>query len=151
MVKSSFKILEASFLSNSVYRPRTERCVTWNCGDSNELGESAILPQISPLSGDPRSCIHGVNAIILLQTHCHDLHSTSLADFVESELSLVILYLYLEVIATESPIAPNDSLCAPKQHTKSRPKSTWGKNGKFTKTLVTNLHNFKMAVCFCFL
>ena len=44
----------------------------------------------------------------------------------------------VEVIETESPIAPNDSLCAPKQHTKSLPKSAGGKNGKFTKTFVTN-------------
>ena len=51
----------------------------------------------------------------------------------------------LEVIATESPIASNDSLCAPKQLTKSLPKSTRGKNGKFTETFKTNLHNFKMA------
>ena len=54
-------------------------------------------------------------------------------------ISLVILYLYLEVIATE---APNDSYCAPKQHTKSLPKSARGKNVKFAKTFVTNLHNF---------
>ena len=57
----------------------------------------------------------------------------------------------LEVIATECPVAPNDSLCVRKQHTKSLPKSTRRKNGKFTKTFVTNLHNFKMAACFCFL
>ena len=57
----------------------------------------------------------------------------------------------VEVIATKSPIAPNDSLCVPKQHTKSLPKSARGNNGKFTKTFVTNLHNFKMAACFCFL
>ena len=61
------------------------------------------------------------------------------------------LYLYLEVIATESPIAPNDSLCAPNQRTKSLPKSTRRKNGKFTKTSGTNLHYFKMAACFYFL
>ena len=57
----------------------------------------------------------------------------------------------LEVIATESPIAPKDSLCAPKQHTKSLPKSSREKIGKFTKMFVTNLHNFKMAACFNFL
>ena len=57
----------------------------------------------------------------------------------------------LEVIATESPIAPNDSLCALKQHIESLPKSTRGKNGKFTKTFGTNLLNFNMAACFCFL
>ena len=64
--------------------------------------------------------------------------------------SLVILYLYLEVIARESPIAPNDSLFAPKQHTKSLPKSARRKNGKFTKTFVTNLHNFINGGLFLF-
>ena len=38
--------------------------------------------------------------------------------------NLVILKLALELIATESPFAPNDYLSDPNQHIKSLPKST---------------------------
>ena len=41
--------------------------------------------------------------------------------------SLVILKLDLELIATESPFAPNNYLSDPNQHIKSLPKSTWHK------------------------
>lgn len=39
-------------------------------------------------------------------------------------VSLVILKLDLELIATESPFAPNNYLSDPNQHIKSLPKST---------------------------
>ena len=42
--------------------------------------------------------------------------------------SLVILKLDLELIATESPFAPNNYLSDPNQHIKSLPKSTRRKN-----------------------
>ena len=41
-----------------------------------------------------------------------------------SPCSLVILKLDLELIATESPFAPNNYLSDPNQHIKSLPKST---------------------------
>ena len=74
------------FFSNSVYRSRTERCVTRNCGDSNELRESAILPQFSPLSGDPRLYIHGVNTMIPRTNTLSWSAVHFMADFVQSEL-----------------------------------------------------------------
>ena len=52
----------------------------------------------------------------------------------------------LEVIATESPIAPNDSLCTSKQHTQSLPKSYQGNNVPFTKTFVTYLPKHTASV-----
>ena len=43
-------------------------------------------------------------------------------------VSLVILKLDLELIATESQFAPNNYLSNPNQHIKSPPKSIWRKN-----------------------
>ena len=64
--------------------------------------------------------------------------------------SLVILFLYLEVITTESPIAADDSSFAPKQHSKTLPESARGKKGKVAEKFVTNLHNFISGGLFLF-
>ena len=53
--------------------------------------------------------------------------------------SLVILKLDLELIATESPFAPNNYLKDPNQHIKSLPKSTRQK--------IVNLPEHSQLIC----
>ena len=51
--------------------------------------------------------------VLVLILPCLFLSKLSLKRMILISHCLVILYLYLEVIATESLVAPNDSLCAP--------------------------------------